>query len=53
MAMAGLWLFVIVTGLAGSNLSPIWLVLLSPLFTLLLGALLVQQRIKARAHSGA
>lgn len=41
MAMALLWAFVIVTAVAGSNLSPIWLVFLSPLFVLLLGSLLV------------
>lgn len=39
-AMGALWLFVIVTALAGSNLSPIWLVFLSPLFVLFLGSLL-------------
>ncbi len=39
-AMGALWLFVLVTGLAGSNLSPIWLVLLSPFFALFLGVLL-------------
>lgn len=40
-AMAALWFFVIVTGIAGSNLSPIWLVFLSPLFLLFLIALLI------------
>ncbi len=39
-AMGALWLFVIVTGLAGSNLSPIWLLFLSPFFVLFLGLLL-------------
>lgn len=39
-AMGALWLFVLVTGLAGSNLSPIWLVFLSPFFVLFLGVLL-------------
>ena len=39
-AMGALWLFVIVTGFAGSNLSPIWLVFLSPFFVLFLGVLL-------------
>jgi hypothetical protein len=43
-AMGALWLFVIVTAMAGSNLSPIWLVFLSPLFVLLLGGLLVAGR---------
>lgn len=44
MAMAALWLFVIVTGMAGSNLSPIWLVFLSPLFVMFLGGLIVARR---------
>lgn len=39
-AMAALWFFVIVTTLAGSSLSPIWLVFLSPFFVLFLAALL-------------
>ena len=39
--MAALWLFVIVTSLAGSNLSPIWLVFLSPFFAVFLTILLV------------
>lgn len=43
MAMALLWLFVIATGLAGSNLSPILIVLLSPVFVLLLGSLLFRR----------
>jgi len=43
-AMGALWLFVIVTAVAGSNLSPIWLVFLSPLFVLFLGGLLVVGR---------
>lgn len=42
--MAALWLFVLVTGLAGSNLSPIWLVFLSPLFVVYLSILLVRHR---------
>ncbi|HEX7038302.1 MAG TPA: hypothetical protein VF210_21230 [Pseudomonadales bacterium] len=48
LAMGALWLFVIVTGLAGSNLSPIWLVFLSPLFVALLTVLLLHQRATAR-----
>lgn len=52
LAMALLWLFVIVTALAGSNLSPIWLVFLSPLFVLLLSVLLVKHRL-ARKRAGA
>lgn len=48
LAMGALWLFVIVTGIAGSNLSPIWLVLLSPLFVVLLTALLLHHRFTAR-----
>ena len=47
--MAALWLFVIVTGVAGSNLSPIWLVFLSPLFVAFLIVLLVHQRATTRA----
>lgn len=47
-AMGALWLFVIATGLAGSNLSPIWLVFLSPLFALFLGGLLVVGRRQRR-----
>lgn len=47
-AMGALWLFVIVIGLAGSNLSPIWLVFLSPLFVLFLGGLLVVGRRQGR-----
>ena len=43
-AMGALWLFVILTGLAGSNLSPIWLVILSPFFVLFLGTLLFRDR---------
>ncbi|HET6630867.1 MAG TPA: hypothetical protein VFG91_13930 [Woeseiaceae bacterium] len=39
-AMAALWLFVAVTAVAGSTLSPIWLVLLSPFFVLFLAVLL-------------
>jgi hypothetical protein len=42
--MAALWLFVIVTGLAGSNLSPIWLVFLSPLFVVFLMVLIARSR---------
>lgn len=48
LAMGALWLFVIVTGFAGSNLSPIWLVFLSPLFVVLLTALLLHHRATAR-----
>lgn len=48
-AMAALWLFVIVTAMAGSNLSPIWVVFLSPVFVLFLGGLLVAQA-RARAR---
>lgn len=44
--MAALWLFVIVTGMAGSNLSPIWLVFLSPVFLVFL--LMLIQRSRAR-----
>lgn len=40
-AMAALWIFVIVTGIAGSNISPIWLVFLSPVFVAYLFALLI------------
>lgn len=47
-AMAGLWLFVLVTALAGSNLSPIWLVFLSPLFVVFLGGLLVHRWLTRR-----
>jgi len=47
-AMGALWLFVILTALAGSNLSPIWLVFLSPLFVLFLGGLLVVARNRNR-----
>lgn len=43
-AMAALWLFVVVTALAGSNLSPIWLVFLSPFFVLFLALLLFARR---------
>jgi hypothetical protein len=42
--MAALWLFVIVTGLAGSNLSPIWLVFLSPLFVVFLMVFIARSR---------
>lgn len=45
LAMGLLWLFVIVTAVAGSNLSPIWLVFLSPLFVILLSVLLVRHRL--------
>jgi hypothetical protein len=38
--MAALWLFVIVTAMAGSNLSPIWLVFLSPVFVAYLAMLI-------------
>jgi len=48
--MGALWVFVLLTGLAGSHLSPIWLVFLSPLFVLFLGGLLVVGR---RQGSGA
>ena len=41
--MAALWLFVIVTALAGSNLSPIWVVFLSPFFLVFLTSLLVAE----------
>ncbi|HNR22036.1 MAG TPA: hypothetical protein PKL49_03305 [Steroidobacteraceae bacterium] len=47
-AMGALWLFVILTGVAGSNLSPIWIVFLSPLFVLFLGALLLVARTRRR-----
>ncbi len=43
-AMGALWLFVIATAMAGSNLSPIWIVFLSPFFVLFLGVLLVGAR---------
>lgn len=49
-AMAALWLFVLVTGIAGSNLSPIWLVFLSPLFLLFLMALLIARSKFQRAE---
>jgi hypothetical protein len=42
--MAALWMFVILTGLAGSNLSPIWLVFLSPIFVVYLLVLIRQSR---------
>ena len=47
--MAALWLFVIVTGMAGSNLSPIWLVFLSPFFVLYLAMLIRFSRRTAAA----
>lgn len=47
-AMAALWAFVILTGIAGSNLSPIWLVFLSPLFAMFLVGLLVVARVRRR-----
>jgi hypothetical protein len=49
-AMAALWIFVLATGIAGSNLSPIWLVLLSPLFLLFLAVLLVVRSKFQRTH---
>jgi hypothetical protein len=39
--MAGLWIFVLATALAGSHLSPLWLAYMSPVFLLFLAALLV------------
>jgi hypothetical protein len=42
--MGALWLFVILTGLAGSNLSPIWLVFLSPFFVVFLLVLIARSR---------
>lgn len=47
--MAALWLFVIVTAMAGSNLSPIWLVFLSPFFVLYLAMLIRWSRRTAAA----
>lgn len=57
-AMGALWVFVILTGIAGSNLSPIWLVFLSPLFTLFLVGVLVvahvqKSRVTARGSKSA
>lgn len=43
--MVALWVFVILTGLAGSNLSPIWLVFLSPIFVVYLLVLIRQSRL--------
>jgi uncharacterized membrane protein len=43
--MVALWLFVLLTGLAGSNLSPIWLVFLSPIFVVYLLVLIRQSRL--------
>jgi len=48
--MAALWLFVILTGLAGSNLSPIWLIFLSPFFVVFLLVLIARSR-RARTAS--
>jgi len=48
LVMAALWLFVIVTGVAGSNLSPIWLVFLCPLFVVFLSVLLIQTYLSRR-----
>jgi hypothetical protein len=45
--MAALWLFVIVTAMAGSNLSPIWLVFLSPFFVAYLAVLIRWSRREA------
>ena len=42
--LGALWLFVILTGLAGSNLSPIWLVFLSPFFVVFLLVLIARSR---------
>ena len=42
--MAALWLFVVLTALAGSNLSPIWVVFLSPIFVVYLLVLIRQSR---------
>ena len=47
--MAALWLFVIVTAMAGSNLSPIWLVFLSPFFVFYLAILIRWSRRTAAA----
>lgn len=48
LAMGALWLFVIVTAVAGSNLSPIWLLFVSPFFVLFLSMLLVARLVTHR-----